>query len=127
MEKLNDRLFKQYCDLVYQEAGINLTEVSKDKIKVFKDKDNLRICFDYHLEYTPKLATINMSGVLLFAVDSSKSDQIISSFKKNKKLDKELQILIYNIIFQKCNIKALQLEEQIGLPPHLQMPRITSK
>lgn len=30
MEKLNDRLFKQYCDLVYQEAGINLTEDKRE-------------------------------------------------------------------------------------------------
>jgi len=30
MEKLNDRLFKHYCDLVYQEAGINLTEDKRE-------------------------------------------------------------------------------------------------
>ncbi len=30
MEKLNDRLFKNYCDLVYREIGVNLTEDKRE-------------------------------------------------------------------------------------------------
>lgn len=30
MDKLNDRLFKKYCDLVYREVGINLTEEKRE-------------------------------------------------------------------------------------------------
>ena len=30
MNKLSDRLFKKYCDLVYHEAGINLTEEKRE-------------------------------------------------------------------------------------------------
>lgn len=106
-------------------TSINIKEVTKDKIKLIQGKDVMKFNFEYHLEYSPKLATILFEGFLLYLVDPSKSEDIVKEFKKSGKLDKEMQVRIYNAIFQKCNIKALQLEEDINLPAHIRLPHLS--
>ena len=106
-------------------SSIHLSGVSKDKLKLIANKDTLKINFEYNLEYAPNLATIKFAGIILYAADPSESDNIIKEFKKSGKLGKDLQTGIYNFIFQRCNIKALQLEQELSLPAHIRLPYLS--
>jgi hypothetical protein len=48
----------------------------------------------------------------------------MDTWTKTKKLDKELMTLITNFILIKCNIKALELSQQVNLPPHIRLPLV---
>jgi hypothetical protein len=44
---------------------------------------------------------------------------------KNKKIEDEVRVPLFNLILTKCNLKALQFEEEFGLPTHIPFPRVS--
>ena len=46
---------------------------------------------------------------------------------KVKKVDAKRSQPILNSILQKCNVKALSLGNEVGLPPHIPFPRLALK
>jgi len=105
-------------------SKLHMVSMEKQDMALIEGKDTLKFNFEYDIEYSPELANISFKGFVLFASDPKKTDEILKGFKKNHTIDKEIQTQVYNFIFTKCNIKALQLEEEFNLPPHLQLPQI---
>jgi hypothetical protein len=54
-------------------------------------------------------------------------DEILAEWKKEKQLTKELLKPVMNSLLTKCNIEAILLGKEIGLPPTLMMPKVTEK
>ena len=54
-------------------------------------------------------------------------DNILATWKKTKKIEPALLGQVLNAVLIKCNIKALLLSQEMGLPPHLRMPTLASK
>jgi len=65
-----------------------------------------------------------MQGFIILMVDDRSSKEALKEWKKNKKLPKDLNQGLINLILQKCSIRALQLEEEMGIPFHIAMPRV---
>ena len=105
-------------------SKLQIPSMEKQDIRLVEGRDTLRFNFEYDIEYCPELANISFKGYVLFASDPKQTDEIMKEWKKNKTINKEIQTQVYNFIFTKCNIKALQLEEEFNLPPHLQLPQI---
>lgn len=105
-------------------SKLHLTSMEKQDIKLVEGKDTIRFNFEFNIEYTPNLANISFKGYILFISDPKQTKEILDEWKKTKKINKELQTQVYNFIFHKCNIKALEIEEDFNLPPHLQLPSI---
>ena len=105
-------------------SKLQIPSMEKQDIKLVEGRDTLRFNFEYDIEYSPELANISFRGFVLFASDPKQTDEIMKEWKKKQTINKEIQTQIYNFIFNKCNIKALQLEEEFNLPPHLQLPQI---
>jgi hypothetical protein len=59
-------------------------------------------------------------GVLAIALDKKMGEEILKKWK-DKETVKDFKLAVLNVIFKKCNIKALQLEEELGLPLHMPM------
>lgn len=105
-------------------TSINLDSIKKTKNEFLKTKDFfLDIKFNYILEYTPKIAKIELEGNILISVDPKKGEEILKDWK-NKKLDDETRLVIFNSILSKANIKAIQLEEEFTLPIHFKLPSL---
>ena len=47
--------------------------------------------------------------------------------KAIKKVEEELRLPLMNIIFARCNLKAMELEEAVNLPFHIPTPKFTAK
>jgi len=105
-------------------SKLQLPSMEKQEVKLVEGRDTLKFNFEYDIEYSPELASISFKGFVLFASDPKHTEEIMKEWKKSKKINKEMQTQIYNFIFNKCNIKALQFEEDFNLPPHLQLPQI---
>jgi len=66
---------------------------------------------------------ISFEGEIMISVKEDELKSFLKSWKK-KEIPKEYTILLYNFILRKCSIRALQLEEEIGLPSHLPFPQV---
>ena len=102
--------------------SINLSSIEKAELSLGK-QEALEIKFDFGVSYKT-LGHINLKGTLILGADPKIVKESIKQWK-DKKLDKEVQIIILNVIMQKSSLKALQIEEEIGLPPHVQLPRLS--
>ncbi|MFH1307243.1 MAG: hypothetical protein ABIH72_00125 [archaeon] len=104
-------------------TNIDVKKVTSEKIEALDNKEIIRFDFEYAIGYEPKIANISFEGYVLVVFDNQKTKDIIKKWK-NKKIGDELRIPLFNFIFSKCNIKALQLEEEFSLPPHIPMPKL---
>jgi len=100
----------------------NINIQSIEKIKTEQKQEIIQILFNFNIDYSG-LGKIEISGKMLLAMDLKLSKTILNDWK-SKKLDNNVNLVILNIIMQKASIKALELEEEIGLPPHIQLPRL---
>lgn len=104
-------------------SNINIKSITPDKIELIKDKDVLKFSFDFAIEYSPEIAKINFDGSVLVIAEKAKAKDILKKWK-TKKISDEIRLPLYNMILTKSNLKALQLEEELGLPTHVPMPRL---
>jgi len=102
------------------------TNLRLDSIEGIKDnKDLLKVLYSFEINYGD-LGKILIEGNVFFKMSPKKVKEIEKSWEK-KEFNKEEHIAITNIILQKASIKAFELEEEFGLPLHVQLPRLEPK
>lgn len=110
-------------------TNVEFVKVEKEKVEMLKDKDVLKIEFKFTINYNENekakknLAEVNFEGSILAAVESEESKEMLKSWK-DKETSTNLKTPLFNIILKRCSIKALMLEDELGLPPHIPLPRI---
>ena len=105
--------------------NINIDGISKDKINISKE-EILKIEFTFNVDYNPDFAKLELKGHVIILPEKEELKKIIKEWK-NKKLQEEFRIPLFNFIMSKCNIKALNFEDELGLPLHIPMPRLGPK
>jgi len=104
-------------------SNIDIENIEKAKIDVFKGQSNLKIDFKFTIKYEPEIADLEFKGSIIILVSSKEEKDLLKKTKK-KTLDDKYRIPLFNLILTKSSIKALQLEEDIQLPTHIPFPRI---
>ena|SRR3989344_6688814 len=112
---------------------IEFEEIIKDKIDMIKDSEVLNATFTFSVKYSPdekkaekNEAEIAFQGNILFAADKDESKEILKEWKK-KELSASFKIPLFNLILKRCSTKALNLEEELSLPYHMPLPKISMK
>jgi hypothetical protein len=111
---------------------MNILDVREEKTKIMNDKDVLSCGFEFLIQYLgvedhkENVADIRFEGNVLCLVDPKDTKKIIEDWKK-KELPQDLRLKVMNAVLAKCNVKALVLEDEIGLPSHLPLPKFKSK
>lgn len=123
-------------------AAVNFYKVSAEKNPEFKDKISIKpsinianieeyksgkteackVDFNFGISYGD-LGKVDLSGAIFLTMDSKTLKETLKSWK-DKKMDNDTNLMILNVIMQKASLKALQLEEDLGLPPHVSLPRL---
>lgn len=103
-------------DLEKKDFGVNKT---KQFVLLFK--------FEYEANYEPKIAKIALKGTTTYVEQEAKIDELVKGWKKDKKIPKDIMTPLLNNILNRCNIEALILAREVGLPPPIQLPRVTVK
>ncbi|MBS3099632.1 hypothetical protein J4463_00235 [Candidatus Pacearchaeota archaeon] len=106
-------------------TNIEITNIVKKELDLFKGKDILDVSYDFKIIYDSAVAELDFEGSAIIEVDDKNLFKEIISEWKNKKIPEEFRILVMNVVLSRCNLKALQLEEDFNLPPHIPIPRIT--
>ena len=104
----------------------------EEESKIISGKDALSFGFEFFIDYfgmnDPKkeLAALSFEGNVISIVDPKETRKIIEGWKKQE-LPIDLRISILNAVVAKCTVKALALEEELGLPPHINLPKFREK
>lgn len=106
-------------------SNIQIEDIEKETIDIAGE--TLKFSYNYSINYEPGFAEIKFKGTTLAIPDKSEDIKKILKDWKKKKIDDTTKIPILNFIMSKCNLKALQLEEDFSLPPHIPFPRITAQ
>ena len=106
-------------------AKTEILSIEEEKIEI-PDKKAFRANFSFLISYEPNLAKILIEGSLLYLDNPEKISEMIHSWKK-KSFPQEMRIELLNYILSKCNIRALALEDDFNLPPHIPMPKFQPK
>ena len=123
-------------------TNINTTmefiNVTKEEIKLLKDNNeglklNFKLSIDYTLQHSDKKqdkqdkqGEISFEGYLVISVSKEESKNIQKSYKK-KHMSPVLLTPLYNFLLRKCAPKAMDLEDEIGLPLHIPIDQIKPK
>lgn len=107
-------------------TNLKISDIKEEKTIAELGKENVALKFEFGFDilYEPKIAAIHFSGHVLDMESEKQAKEILKSWK-DKKIDEDLRLRISNMIWVKCNIKAFLLEEEIGLPVHIPLPRLT--
>ncbi len=106
--------------------SVNLIEIEEEKMPFSEGKGLLSIHFQFDIAYG-KAGKMSLQGLLLYLDNPDKTKKILDDWKKDRKLSQELSTEVFNSVLFKCNIKALQLAEDVNLPAHFRIPLIRPK
>lgn len=101
---------------------IDVSEIKKIDINTVEIKgETIESKFSYKVKYEPEFAKVDLEGRIILSVDSKIAKEILKEWK-NKKMTEEFKLFLFNVILKRSTLKALQLEEELGLPLHMPMP-----
>jgi hypothetical protein len=123
IKKINAELKEQIKDKLEIKTNINIASISQEKIKLSSNDVPLRFDFDLRIDYNPSIAEILFSGSVLIAFKKKEGKKVLEEWKA-KKLNQEVQVPLFNFIIAKTSLKALKIEEELNLPPHIPFPKI---
>ncbi len=125
------KILAQKADKFKPNSGINtnieFTNLEKEKVAALKDSETIKLSFKFEITYEKETNTgVFFEGYLLLLTEPALIKDFQKAWKK-KQIPDEYKMSLFNTILSKCTLKALQLEEEVGLPSHIQLPRLAPK
>jgi len=105
--------------------NVSMQSVEPAELGLGKAKQKgLKFTYEFTSKYEPKAGNILINGHVLFMTDEKKSREVLDSWKKSKKIPKDVMSDVLNTVLAKCNIEALILSKEVNLPPPMPLPRV---
>ena len=105
--------------------NVSIKDVVEDSFSLGKDKQNVvKFIFEFTSKYEPAVGNILFEGEILYMDEPKKAKEILASWKKDKKIPKELMAGLLNTILTKCNVQALILSQDVNLPSPIPLPKV---
>ncbi|MFA5856630.1 MAG: hypothetical protein WC867_04680 [Candidatus Pacearchaeota archaeon] len=114
-----------FPDKLQISQNINIKDITKEKLPISND-EALKLDFNFVIDYTGNFAKLEFEGHVMLLPEKEEMKSFMKEWK-DKKLPEQDRIQIFNFIMNKCNVKALTLEDDIGLPLHIPLPRVNSE
>ena len=108
--------------------NITMLEVKEANVNMGTAKQKgVEFSFHFKTRYQPEIANIDLEGSIVYLGKDAKVKESLDQWKKEKKLPNDVLEEVYNTVLAKCNIQALILGRDMGLPAHIPMPKVTGK
>ena len=125
--KLSIERLKETIDSLKFNTKIDIHSIESLKSDFIKVKDEaLKVDFSYSVFYEPEFAKVELAGTIVLSVDSKIAKEVLKGWK-DKQMTEDFRIFMFNIILRKANIKALEMEEELGLPSHIPLPSLSKE
>ncbi len=102
-----------------------ILSVTKAKMGFLKKGNPLKIEFEFTTKYEPKIGEIRIAGNVLYT--GKKMKDVLKTWKKEKKIPREVDREVKNFLFRKCLTIGVNLSENMQLPPPLMFPTVVPK
>ncbi|MAG79045.1 hypothetical protein CMI40_01570 [Candidatus Pacearchaeota archaeon] len=120
IEKSSDKLEK-----LKMNTNIDISQIKEVKSDFLKSKEEIiGVKFTYIVDYSPNIAKVELNGNILITLEPDMAKDVLKQWK-DKKIPEEFRIVLFNIILKRSTIKSLQLEDEMNLPSHVNLPRIS--
>jgi len=111
--------------------NVSIKNVEKFPVSLAsKKEDALRFTFDFLTSYDvagKSVADVNITGEVLAIEKPDVTASILDVWKKNKKVDSKLAAPVLNAALAKCNVQAIILSKEMGLPSPVPLPRFSTE
>jgi len=104
-------------------SNLDIKDIQEEKVPIFDKQLSLKFDFSFTVDYNPNIAKIEVNGSVITLEEKLEFEEILKDWKK-KKFPSKLKIPLFNFILNKCNIKVIPLEEEMGLPLHIPFPKL---
>jgi hypothetical protein len=126
-KKISIERFKDSTESLKFNTKLDISSIEPLKSDLLKTREELlKVEFVYSVLYEPEFAKIELAGKMIIAVEPRIAREVLKGWK-DKETSEEFRFFMFNVILRKSNIKALQLEEELGLPPHVPLPSVTKE
>ncbi|HRZ85831.1 MAG TPA: hypothetical protein P5277_03560 [Candidatus Paceibacterota bacterium] len=122
--KISGEKYKDIDNSLKVNVNVQIKDIKQSPTSFFKKGEILDFKYDFKINYEPDFANIHQSGNLLLLIeDESEIKQILKDWK-TKNVSENLRTFLMNLVISKCNLKALQIEEDLSLPSHMPSPQV---
>ena len=101
----------------------NIQIVSFDSVP--EDDSTMKTSYVFEIDYGD-LGNVKLNGVIFVKTTTEVIASLLESLSE-KKIEMEEHAYITNLIIQKASIKAFELEDELGLPIHMNLPKVQIK
>ena len=111
------------------DINTNIAFVSAEEIDFVmgtNKQKGIKIIFEYRNTYTPDIGMLIINGEILYLSDQKRHDDLMKSWKKDKKFSDDVMAELYDIISVRGCVQAIQLTTTVGLPPPIPLPRFSA-
>jgi hypothetical protein len=105
--------------------NVEIKYIKDQKSDLFSNNNLIYFEYEFKINYNPEYAQLVFSGGILAIIENKDLLKQIKDQWKEKKVPEDVRLILMNAIFSKCNLKALQLEEDLNLPSHFPFPKIS--
>lgn len=124
ISKINAERFSAKMTDVQINTKIDIKDIIEANSDSFKIKEEiLSVDFVFSINYATDIAAIELGGKVILAVEPKLAKDVIKEWK-DKKISEEFKMVIFNLILKKASLKALEIEEDMSLPLHIQFPSL---
>ncbi|MBN2052898.1 hypothetical protein JW756_05315 [Candidatus Woesearchaeota archaeon] len=104
--------------------NVGIKNVEETKLNINSDRKALKLDFEFASTYEPGIGKIQLEGEVIYLAEKGRAEEAIKSWKKNKKIEKEMMTNVLNNVLAKCNVEALILSKDMNLPPPIPLPKV---
>ena len=120
--KMNVEKTPDFKGKIEIKSNIRMASIEKHKVDLIK-QDAVKLSFVFDIDYR-ELGKLALEGFLILLLDKKSQKDVLENWDK-KDFDPQLRAQIINIVIQRTSLQALKLEEELGLPFHIQLPKVT--
>lgn len=104
---------------------INIRDVKEQPLAGVKGAHKtVAFQFVFTVTYAPHVADILLTGEVYYAAESKQIEEVLASWKSKKKVPADISLAVLNFVLQKCNIRALEMAQELNLPTHIPLPKV---
>lgn len=122
--KINAEKNSENTKGVQIKPNIDVSDIKEAKADLLNTPGKvLSVFFNYTLNYGSEYGKVELGGKILVSIEQETADQILEDWKSNS-IPNEFKTKVFNLILRKANLKALQIEDELNMPLHMQMPKV---
>jgi len=107
--------------------NVSIKDVASYDMFLGKNKQaGLKFEFEFTSVYSPEVASILITGEVLYLGTADENEELLKAWKKDKKIKKEILAEILNTALARASLEALMISREFNLPPPIPLPKVES-